>query len=263
MPDPSVIGEEVTTLSKSIVEYGAFSVILAFAMVLIVSIVFYTMNNSKKQDSKLLQEMHDQAEQDRLLMNELLKALIPSTKMSEPEEQIKKDIVKNYIEINNVFGSISKDTLSKVSADRVGVYVFHNGNYSAHGLPFFKMSCVGEWIVRGSGVLRGKNHIDLPLHIFSDIIEKIYDRGEYYNDTTASSVGLILKDFLQNTKINFVYILAIYDKSKNLAGFIIAEFKCIQDQLNIDTIIKPAIKDMANSISEIIVNANIKDKLKE
>ena len=62
-------------------------------------------------------------------------------------------------DLMTLFGNIHKrliedcrEALEILNADRTAVYVFHNGVYSSHGLPFFKTSCICEIIKKNCGV---------------------------------------------------------------------------------------------------------------
>ena len=177
------------------------------------------------------------------------------------EHEKKKDIVQMYMNINFIFKEACKSTLSKIRADRVGIYVFHNGNTTMHGLPFFKMSCIGESIIFSNGInSKGKSDTDIPLHMFSNIIEDLYRKGEYYSSRNSNEP--ILADFIANSKINFVFIKGIYNtKDNSLAGFTISEFNnipVVEDDIDA---IRRAMSDLNDKIRDIIVNPQVKYNL--
>ena len=50
-------------------------------------------------------------------------------------------------------------TMNKIGAVRIAIYLFHNGTHTTHGLSFFKMSCMCEKVVIGSGVKETRRRI--------------------------------------------------------------------------------------------------------
>lgn len=265
---PGTLGEvteQVDSMSNSIFEYGAFTVILAVFLVLFIIVVLYIFFTSQKQMKKLMDDNRAQADeasqQFKLLLNSILE---DNEKPIIAGGHTKKDIVKTYIDINLVFKDVCKKVQLNLNADRVGIYVFHNGNKSSHGLPFYKMSCIGEWVIRGQGInTRGKKHVDLPLHVFSAIIESLYNTGNYTNiGKVLGNDELAFKEFITGSNILYLYMLSIYDDDDNLAGFSIAEFKDLPEASIVNKI-EDKLTDMNNKIRSIIIDSEIQKKLEE
>lgn len=182
---------------------------------------------------------------------------ISATKANEEENDYHKDIVGAYIDVNIAFKDASRHCLNSIGASRIGIYVFHNGNSSICGLPFFKFSCVHEWTSTGSATIRGKYHTDIPLNYFNDFIEDIWKNGYYKTTDIEKSVrdDPSLGEFVAYSKINALYIIGVYDINDKLAGFIIAEFDKPED-FDVNEVrdheIYDSLKQMAGKISPII-----------
>jgi len=147
-------------------------------------------------------------------------------KEKEEEDDIHKDLVGTFIDVNMAFKDASRTAFADLGCERVAIYVFHNGNNSIHGLPFFKMSCIHEWTTKGSNTLRGKYHIDIPLHLFNDFIEDLWKDGYYAADDIerAKEEDKSISEFTAFSNTRSIYILGIRDSDNKLAGFVVAEF---------------------------------------
>ena len=205
----NIVGE-VNNLSKTISEYGPLVVLLAvFLLVFILLVVLVLRSNSKmtKQimasatnsedlEGKLLDKFVEGAlatlTRENTSMAETLKASlqpledainnIGNSAPKQPKDDYHKDLVGAYIDVNMAFKDASRSALTSLNCGRVAIYMFHNGNASLLGLPFFKMTCIHEWTNRGNGTLRGKSHSDMPLHLFNDFIENLWSTGIYKSE---------------------------------------------------------------------------------
>lgn len=179
------------------------------------------------------------------------------------DEEYHHDLVGAYIDVNMAFKDASRKTLMKINCSRLAIYVFHNGNNSIHGLPFFKISCIHEWTNRGSATLRGKYHTDMPLHVFNDFIQDLYSEGIY----KAADIREIAKEdpsielFTSYSKTESAYMIAIRDDNGKLAGFIVAEFEN-RDTFDVDPdrdhYIYNALVEMNAKVSPAVANHYIR-----
>ena len=250
---------QVEGISKSIMEYGAFTVILAVFLVLFIAIILALILQSQKQVKQMMKNSEKQSQNMNNLSNELLEAVLGRDKKKED----KKDLVKKYIDCGIVFRDSCKTVQQRLEADRVAIYVFHNGNKSLHGLPFFKMSCVGEWVTYGKNVYsRGKSHTELPLHLFSSVIETLYNTGEFTTIGSSKLDKLTIEEmnmFFGNSKVDQIFVRGIYDEVDNLAGFTICEFAA-HDLPSLDEI-RASMNTLNETITSIIVDADIQTRL--
>lgn len=263
--DISNVSTGVVNISEAISKYGIAIVIMAvFFVIFMILIVIMLYSNTRminqiiasksasdQQDQNIISKFIDNAldakgvsSKDEIvntLSNELKESLTPITQKleslskateenSDNKDDYHKDIVGAYIDINMAFKDISRSTLSSLNCDRIAIYVFHNGNKSMHGLPFFKMSCIHEWTLHGSNTLRGKSHIDLPLHLFNDFIENLYQVGYYYTEDISKGMedDPSIKEFITFSGTKSLYLISIKDNEDSLAGFVSAEFNHVE-----------------------------------
>lgn len=69
------------------------------------------------------------------------------------------NLVQVFLNINSSLKDALKDLSDDIGTSRISIYVFHNGVYSSHGLPFFKISCICEIVEKNCGVVKILNHI--------------------------------------------------------------------------------------------------------
>lgn len=275
--------DSVLTISEAIHQYGPLVVLMSiFFIIFIILIIVLLRSNSKLMDQLIhRQEDADKMDNDMIskfvenaleaqnskhnnavqnILDEFRQTLKPIENAMDDEnrkEEYHKDLVGAYIDVNMAFKNASRDVLNKLKCNRIAIYVFHNGNESIHGLPFFKMSCVHEWTDRGTNTLRGKFHSDIPLHLFSDFIEDLYNTG-YYKASDIDKVAEIdpsIKHFVQYSDTKSLYMVAVKDTNGSISGFITAEFDDT-DIFDMDedrnAYVKAVLDEMALKIQPII-----------
>lgn len=295
--DISNVTTGVVNISEAISKYGVAIVIMAvFFVIFMILIVIMLYSNTKminqiiasksasdQQDQTIISKFIDNAldakgvsSKDEIvntLSNELKESLTPITQkleaMSKNEDHSEedkndyhKDLVGAYIDINMAFKDISRETFTSLNCDRIAIYVFHNGNKSIHGLPFFKMSCIHEWTIHGTNTLRGKSHMDLPLHLFNDFIENLYQVGYYCTEDISAGKkdDPSIEEFVSYSGTKSLYLMAIKDNENSLAGFVSAEFNHVEtfehDELR-GRHVRIILENMVSHIAPIIGNKYI------
>lgn len=285
--DLTGISESVDGMSKTISEYGPSIVIMAIFFIIFILLVFLVLRSNSKMMAQILdkQNHNDKIEEEllsRLIDNALQKkeksenkaaeniitkfeeSLKPikkkvdsMAKEIEVDKEIHSDLVGSYMNVNMAFKDASRIVLSSIKCDRVAIYVFHNGNKSMHGLPFFKMSCIHEWTNRGSNTLRGKSHTDMPLHLFVDFIEDLWKNGVYKSENVEKTevIDNSIEEFVAYSKTKALYLDAVKDENDNISGFVVAEFEN-EDTFEHDEIrdkeVRNALDTMVSKISPIL-----------
>lgn len=290
IPDIDGTVTQVSNLAKTINEYGPLIVALALIMVLLILVMGFMLYRTNKTINDLQKAAKEDEDKKNKQIDKLLDHLLNNTTLSDtlakkvsekvaeavptnsqPRDEVaereKKDIVGMYIDVNMAFKSASRVALGKLRCSRIAIYVFHNGNRSLHGLPFFKMSCVHEWTIRGSKTIRGKTHSEMPLHMYTDIIEALAADGEYVvSDVQQQSIDTEnLMDFVMSSEVKSLYMLAIRDSNDVLAGFSIAEYNKGVDFTDHDLfeLNHQALTDLNESIREIVLQDGFMEGFKK
>lgn len=198
---------------------------------------------------------------------ECVKEMLTST-MEKPAEIAKKkeeagedayhhDYLGAFIDVNTILKDASREALRELKCSRIAIYVFHNGNKSMFGLPFFKMSCIHEWGITGMNTPRSKAHTDLPLHLFNDFIEDLWRYGYYkaQNVDIAIQKDNSIREFVAYSDTKALYFAAIRDKDGIISGFVVAEFdnvETFESDENRDRFVKLTLDRMAIQVQPIV-----------
>lgn len=285
--------EGVSNISEAIYEYGIAIVIMAvfFVIFMILIIIMLYSNtrmintimnsnaNNNKQDQEIISKFVDSTLESKGIgaganivdtlthalddrIKPIEEALKHGNNGEEKKEDYHKDLVGAYIDINMAFKNISRTTMNQLCCDRVAIYVFHNGNKSMYGLPFFKMSCIHEWTSLGSNTLRGKSHMDMPLHLFNDFIENLHRYGVYKaeNIDIAKEKDPSIEGFTSYSNTKAIYLVAIKNDDGIISGFVSIEFDHIdtfEHDDKRDTDIRHVVDNMISKIAPIVSNPYI------
>lgn len=214
---------EVHKYTDLIHTYGASSVIIAVFLIGVIAMFGYILRVNQKTNNQLIK-------QQQQLLDLLLKKKEEDSKPKEVHKE--PNIIQMFLGINDNIKDILRDIYDDIDPIRVSVYVFHNGSYSSHGLPFFKVSCVCEMIRKNCGVTKSLNsHVGLPLQMFDHSISYIYKYGKMsmidINDDTIELVreSPILVGMFKKNSVQSATAVSIYDHDSNMLGILLAEFR--------------------------------------
>lgn len=283
----SVVGG-VNSLSKTISDYGPLVVLLAVFLLVFILLVVLVLRSNSKMMKQIMTSSTTSEDLEGELLNKFVEGALATltrenTSMAETikasleplENVIKhmdsgntpttknddyhKDLVGAYIDVNMAFKDASRSALTSLNCGRVAIYMFHNGNASLLGLPFFKMTCIHEWTNRGNGTLRGKSHSDMPLHLFNDFIENLWNAGVYKSEDIekSSHVDPSILEFTSFSNTKALYMIAIKDNDGVITGFVVAEFNDIDTFEHDETRnneVYTVINGMIQKISPIVSN---------
>lgn len=247
IPTLSTIDEGTITgigkIAGFISEYGVVVVVMSIFFIIFIGLLALILRNNHRMMTQIMNNNNSDKKIEDDILNKFVESALkvltetvykqntvivqPATnEQEEKDEDYHKDLVGAYIDVNMTFKDASRCALTRLNCDRVAIYVFHNGNTSSMGLPFFKMSCVHEWTNRGGSTLRGKSHSDMPLHLFNDFIENLYSDG-YYRIDDVSDLYIedpSIRDFTAFSDTRSLYIVAIKNSDGIITGFSVAEF---------------------------------------
>ena len=224
--------ETVNTTAQMINQEGLGTVILALFIV-----VFLAMQYMQWKQAKADREANEIANTN--LINtfiaqheKILNTIINNKEMNNYQLHEEKDLMTLFGNIHKRLIEDCREALEILNADRTAVYVFHNGSSSIHDLPFFKFSCIAEFIARGSGsTSKMKAHNSVPIDLLNQIIDTLTRDGNFVHfkiDNNNNNLSMDEKIFLnklllQGTEKTCI-LYSIYDMENRCMGFIFAEF---------------------------------------
>ena len=223
--------ETVNTTAQMINQEGLGTVILALFIV-----VFLAMQYMQWKQAKADREANEIANNN--LINTLiaqhekiLNTIINNKEMNNYQLHEEKDLMTLFGNIHKRLIEDCREALEILNADRTAVYVFHNGSSSIHDLPFFKFSCIAEFIARGSGsTSKMKAHNSIPIDLLNQIIDTLIRDGNFVhfkvnknNNLSMDETLFLNKLLLQGTEKTCI-LYSIYDMENRCMGFIFAEF---------------------------------------
>lgn len=254
--------EEITTFAKLINDYG-------LAIVLSAVFLFIVIINNKKMQKNYSEMNKSREESNKILLDSILnqnKLLTEQLKSSNNTKEVvplydEKNIVEIFVKLNEVLKTECQETSRETNSDRTAIYVFHNGTHSSHGLPFFKMSCVCEWINKGAASnTKLSEHTNMTLNLFEPIVSNLYKNGEFIIDSEKEKDPSNLL-FIKSTKIKKAIFIAIYDEDNNIMGFVANDYN--KDiPLDIE-IVKEKMQTLCDKVKPVLEFSNYQEMAKE
>lgn len=245
--------DDIGKLAGFIQQYGPLIVILAVFLLLFLTIFAYTINANKKA-------IESDREMNKQLVTSILNDYFAKTaKVVEGNKNYdEKNIVNIFVKLNKALKNVCESTCKKTNSDRTAIYVFHNGSQASHGLPFFKLTCISEWVSKNSNSnIKMAEHTALPLNLFDNIIQGLYENSEYRIILDKSKdPGDML--FLKNTKIKDCFFIPIYDDDNNMMGFIFNGYNTVRDNIDIEKE-KESLADLASTAKPVIEFSKCQD----
>ena len=216
------VNEMPLKLAEAINEYGPFVVILAIFLY-----VFYMMIKSMNKSLNNFQQHSIKNDEDyRTLIAEQNKAMMEQliSEHSLEKPKLEKDLLDTFVRLKDSIKDYCKLTMDKVMADRLAIYLFHNGSHSTHGINFFKMSCICEKVLIGCGIReRSIEHSNIPITLFDDMVDNLITNGYFviHNDENVANTNRRI--FISGKRIKYVQCVSIFDEDNNMLGFVLSE----------------------------------------
>lgn len=242
------VTESVGTISQYIDNYGSTTVVLAVFILIFLVVIISNNNYNKKFIENMIKSNEAYCNSIKEQNEELLEKIILNNSSNYDE----RDLASIFIKLNTALKQECQKTQRSLNADAVCVYVLHNGMVASHGLPFFKMSCICEWVKKGSGVsYRSKEHSNLPLNLFDTLVTGLFENGEYIINVDEHA-NTNLSMFLNSAKIVNCLCVAIYDNDNKIMGFITADFSYDIKIENVLEKTKERMIDLASTIKPVL-----------
>ena len=211
-----------------------------FVVALFIAVIIITKMNTKymKHSMQHQSENFDKflkavLEQNRKFTDDLLTVIskLELAKQNNKSEQL----YAVFDKIKHIINDDLHNIMASIDANRIAVYLFHNGTHTPSGFSFLKMSCIGERIKIGSGV---KEEISfqsqIPVNIFDDMYENLNQNGRYLINNDENTMATAKRQFISAAKIKYSQAVCIYDANNNVLGFTLAEFDHIYNKSTVD-----------------------------
>lgn len=248
---------DVINMADAINKYGWATIVLAVFLVLLITIVVLTIGYVRKstasrdkehtetmttiqtQQNQMFENLIKRVEQQQESQQELIASLMKQlVETKSAQEHSAENIVGVFVKLNEALKGECKDAQNETGADRLAIYVFHNGTYSSHNLPFFKMSCISEWLQPRSGLVPElQQHTNIPLSLFEGMVTRLFSNSDVIiPDTEAIKTSDPLTyAFVSSTKIKACMLVSIYDDDDQIMGFVCGEFRSVlsEDEINL------------------------------
>lgn len=218
-PSPDDVEKYASLIDKYGIMIVISAVFIIFA-VLMFGVILKIVQSTFKQISS----------QQQTLMDRVMCADI-----NKENPKIEKNILDLFLEIDEQIRNTLHDILKKNECDRLAVYVFHNGVFASHGLPFFKISCVSEVINKNCGITRkGKTHQNMPMNMFDTCIKTLHKDGRVviHDIEDIKNLYPVLYNMLSESDVKSSLWVAIYDKDNNALGILMVEYADLKDDLD-------------------------------
>lgn len=212
---------------------GVSSVIVSVLIIIVLALIIYMIRSNKKNadsaasaQDKMLNTILDMIKQQNKLLDDKCNTL-DGTNGKEKIVVKETNIIEMFVKTSNQLKNILNSLRDETSASRVGVYVFHNGNFSSHGLPFFKTSCISEVISKNGGVPKVINiQQNMPLEMFDDTIKVLYNNGYecITNVDESTDIYPYYTGIMKSNGVEASIGAAIYDSDNNILGVVIVDF---------------------------------------
>lgn len=243
--------DQITSVSESINEYGPYTVLLSVFIVIFLVLIIHSNNSQKKMIENIIKSNENYCDAIKKQNEELLEKIVENSDRERTYDE--KDLASIFVKLNTTLKSECQKAQRNLRADCMCVYVLHNGMHSSHGLPFFKMSCICEWIKKGSGIhSRIREHSNLPINLFDQLMIGLFQNGEYFID--AKAVGSSnLSMFINGPRVVNCVCIPIYDSENKIMGFIAADFsyEVISDKVRLQEI-KEKMWSLASIIKPVL-----------
>ena len=238
----SIEQQLVESYSEMINKSGIVATIIGVFIFVFIAVLIYLIVSTRKKDAA------NAATQEKMLNTILDMIKKNGNDNTDPKNKVvvkETNILKMFIKTNSQIKAILNDIRDETNAGRVSVYVFHNGSFSSHALPFYKASCISEVITKNGGIPKVCNvHQNLPLDMFDGTVRLLYNNGhacisnvDDYADKYPYFTGI-----MRNSYIRACIGVAVYDCDNNILGAIILDFSRPLDDEEVQKYTKVALE---------------------
>lgn len=257
-PEDVLATDAVEQMADMMSSYGIITVIMGAFLLIVLALVAYLIINDRKRSKSMMDLLDHQTtelEKRDKKNQELIEKLTIDREEKEKEEQTEKNLVAIFIKLNLVLKEECRILQEKLNCNRVGIYVYHNGSKSLSGLPFFKTTCISEWLTKKL-LMKTKlhEHTDVPLGMFYNLVSGLFVDGHFIikNRDDIKDTEPVTYERLCQLCAKSSILISVKNKDESDIGCIVIEFDDIltsDEQVN--KIIEDG-KDLASKISLLL-----------
>lgn len=220
--------EGATGVLSMVKDIGA----IEFILILLVAYVIYSNHTNTQAILHLSRREEETKSSEKTVQREEARMINDMIDDMNHQPYTLNKLTETYTKTNTLIKHKLKETADTLDAERICVYMFHNGEHSVNNIPFLKTTCICEYIDRHKGATSLlMTHKGVPINLASDLFKRInnhqitvlYSDGDNVIDRVMSNF------FCKDTENKTTIVVTIYDSSNQLdekpIGFLSADFE--------------------------------------
>ena len=212
--------DDVVKLSETIEKTGVAIVVVAvFLIIILVSVIVFigvSVRRTKIREDQYSKLLRETMEQNNRFVNLLISNLDDSKKDQS-------GLFRVSVECSSLIDEHLKYLYCRTKADRVAVYVFHNGQRMLNGGHLLKCSCLNEYSLSEKYCYSVK-HKDTPISQLSPICTSLLDNGYYDCADTSTVTDTSLKRWVKLYGYKSMFVKSVFNTHGDVIGFVTKEF---------------------------------------
>lgn len=205
---------------------------IEFILILLVAYVIYSNHTNTQAILHLSRKSEDNSNTEKARQSEESRVIANMIDDINQQPYTLNKLTETYTKTNTLIKHKLKEVSDELSAERICVYMFHNGEHSLNGIPFLKTTCICEYIDRHKGATSLlMTHKGVPINMASDLFKQInsHQFTVLYPDDTNLVDRVMANFFCKENENRTTIVVTIYDSSNQLdekpIGFLSADFE--------------------------------------
>lgn len=210
--------DDVLKLSEMMERTGIAIVIIAvFLVIILISVIAFigvAVNGNKNRETQYETLLREVTEQN----NKFVEMMINNNNANSQS-----GLFKVSVECGALIEEHLKHLYHVTKADRVALYVFHNGQRMLNGGHLLKMSCLNEYSL-SEKLLYSYRHKDTPISQISVVCNALLEKGCWSCEDTSVVDDPSLKQWIKAFGYKSVFIKGVFNTHGEVIGFASAEY---------------------------------------
>ena len=210
--------DDILKLSEMMERAGVAVVVIAvFLVIILISVITFigvAVNGNKRRETQYETLLREVTEQN----NKFIGMLIDNNNANNQS-----GLFKVSVECGALIEEHLKHLYHVTKADRVALYVFHNGQRMLNGGHLLKMSCLNEYSL-SEKLLYSYRHKDTPISQISVVCNALLEKGCWSCTDTSTIEDPSLKQWVRAFGYKSVFIKGVFNTHGEVIGFASAEY---------------------------------------